>query len=98
MSPETAELAADRVVMALQELAPGTVAELCCTRGRPDDVGEEHGGEDAVRLDLPSSTCGHLGEELVEHTEHPLCVAQLRSKVAPVKLHEPRSRNVLGDV
>ena len=43
------QLAADEGVVTLEQLAPGTVAELGRPRVEPDDVGEEHGREDRVR-------------------------------------------------
>ena len=44
------ELGAHDPVVLGEELRPPPVAELGRTLGRPDDVREEHGREDAVRL------------------------------------------------
>src|SRR5919204_3812731 len=51
----------DQGVMACEQLAPGAVAELSRLRRRADDVGEENGGEHAVRLALlPAAGVPHL--------------------------------------
>jgi len=49
---EAGELAADDSVMPLQQLPPLRVTESCRPLGRADDVGEEDGREDALRLHL----------------------------------------------
>jgi hypothetical protein len=42
------ELPADQRVVPVEEIAPHSVSELGCTLGRPDEVGEEERGENAV--------------------------------------------------
>ena len=50
----TVELVAHDPVVLGEELRPPPVAEFGRTLGRPDDVREEHGREDAVRLTVAS--------------------------------------------
>src|SRR5262244_1134802 len=45
---ETREVTADYGVMPLKKVAPGAVAECRRLRGRVYDIGEKHGGEDAL--------------------------------------------------
>src|ERR1700686_11157 len=47
---EMFELATHRRVMLFEEVAPGFIAQRCRPCSRPDDVGEQDGGEDAIGL------------------------------------------------
>jgi hypothetical protein len=49
--------------MLAEQLAPAGVAELDGRFRRTDDVGEENGGQDAVRLGLPCPRLSHIAEE-----------------------------------
>jgi DNA-binding transcriptional LysR family regulator len=52
LTPEARDFRSDEPVVLCEQVGPGTVADGCGTDGRVDDVGEEQGGEDAVRLRL----------------------------------------------
>src|SRR5262249_60806357 len=65
LAAEALELAPHQRVVALEELAPLAVAEPRGEGGRADDVGEEQGGEDAVRLRRGADT----GQELLHLTK-----------------------------
>src|SRR5438132_349548 len=49
-APISTQLRADQRMVALEQLLPGAVTELARALGRPDDVREQHGGEDAISL------------------------------------------------
>ena len=49
-SAESVQLAADNDIVLVEHLAPAPVPELGGARRRPDDVGEEERGKDAVEL------------------------------------------------
>jgi hypothetical protein len=51
--------------VAIKDLAPSPVAEGGGAPGGVDDVGEEHGREDAIRFGFGRSA----GEELAEHSD-----------------------------
>jgi hypothetical protein len=54
-------------VVALEHFPPGAVAELRRLRGRPDDVGEQNGGENAIRLFvLPAAGLPDVREETLD--------------------------------
>jgi hypothetical protein len=53
----------------VDELLPGDVSELGLACGRPDDVGEEHGREDALELSLPQ-----LDDEPLDRLEIRVCM------------------------
>ena len=65
------ELAADDRVVAVEQVAPGAVAERDCAVGRPDDVGEDDGREHAVGL----GSWTDAGEELLDLVGQPIDVA-----------------------
>ena len=54
------------MVMTLQEFAPSAVAEFRSTGGRPNDVGEQDGGEHAVRFRLPLPTLDDVIEKRLQ--------------------------------
>src|SRR5438093_11738746 len=56
--------------MALEQIAPASVTELAGALGRADDVGEEHGGEHALRL----GRLTHAREELPDLVEDVVAV------------------------
>ena len=61
---EPDQLSADDCVVALEQLAPGAVAELERLAGRIDDVGEQHCREHAVGLRLlPAPGRPHVGQK-----------------------------------
>ena len=61
------EFAADECVMALEQLPPGTIAELSRLRRRADDVSEENRGEDAVRLSLlPAASVPQIPQKALD--------------------------------
>ena len=62
---EAAELAADRRVVLLQQVAPAAVAELGGVLGRVDDVGEEDGGQHTVGRRMGP----YAGQELLDLIE-----------------------------
>jgi len=70
---EAGELAPHRRVVTGQDLAPGAVSELRRPRRRADEIGEEDGGEHALRLDGSSS---RLGDEAVQLAEDRAGVAK----------------------
>ena len=79
--------------MALQQRAPAAVAELGRPRGRPDDVGEEHGREHAVA----DGRGPRAREELLDLVGEPVVEAEpggLRGRELDVR----GARDVLGDV
>src|ERR671934_399381 len=80
------QLASHERVMALEQLAPGTVAELGGAVRGADDVGEEHRGEHAVR---------HLWRRLAAHEALDLLRDLGREEDAPVVLagHAQRVRS-----
>ncbi len=57
--------------MALDQLLPGPIAQLGGFLGRADDVGEQHGGKDAIEF-------GFLG---LERNEESIDVEQRRFRV-----------------
>src|SRR5262249_19147868 len=88
----TLELAPHQRVVALEELAPLAVAEPCGEGGRADDVGEEQGGEDAVRLRRGADT----GQELLHLTKQGIRFTSPRQGVRARELDQLRARDVLG--
>ena len=47
---EAFDLSARHSVMSIEEPAPSLIAERGCLRGRPHDVGEQHGRKDAIGI------------------------------------------------
>jgi hypothetical protein len=90
-SAEADELAADELVVALEEVAPGAVAERGRLLAGADDVGEEHRGEHAVRLGLVPPGFPSLDQELLDRTQVRLRVAGERRVVGARKLDVPRA-------
>ena len=72
---------ANRLVVLLQQLAPGAVAELCGPRRCADDVGEEDGGEHTVRLGLARRTFVDFGEKPLELRKEPVLVPDQGTEV-----------------
>ena len=67
-------------VMPLDEIGPGSIAELGRLGRRPDDVGEEQRREDAIGVVCDVSRTQH---ELLDGGQHGLRVADEREVVAP---------------
>jgi hypothetical protein len=59
-------------VMAVVQEAPALVPDRCRVRGGADDVGEEHGREDAVRVAHHRVLTGHEPFKLMEHVIGPV--------------------------
>jgi len=83
LTAETTELRADGLVMLLQYSAPGAVAQLDRPRGGADDVREENGREDSVRLGLPRLPCGDLCKEAFQLGQERFGIADRRAKSRP---------------
>ena len=81
-------------VMRRKERSPTLVAELGSTAGGVDDVREEHGREDAIRV-LPWSNTSH---ELLDVGEQALLVACPRQVLVSRQLDVAGARDVLGEV
>jgi hypothetical protein len=77
-----------------EELPPSAVSELGGTHGRIDDVGEQDGGQDSVCLRQAPVP----GEELFDLAEDGLGVALGVEVIRSGQLHQPRPRDVLGEV
>jgi hypothetical protein len=81
-------------VMRVEEGAPWTVGQCRGALGRAYDVGEEHGGEDAVDFrDRP-----HAGKELLGLAQHRLSVTHEEEVVLARQLHILRLPDVVGEV
>src|SRR5438874_9350854 len=59
------DLASDRVVVAIEQLSPGPIAELRSAVGGANDVGEQHRCEDPVRRMARTNA----GEKLLDRIE-----------------------------
>src|SRR6266545_1879928 len=67
---EASELTANQRVVAVEQLAPGCVAELSRRFRRTDDVGEED-GQDAIGFDeVPLAALPDLGEEALDFARY----------------------------
>ena len=84
------ELFAHRPVMGVKQRAPPLVAERCGLCSGADDVGEEHGGEDALDLDVGPLAGQELGD-IDARGRRP-------SSVSAWKLDEGRSLYVIGEI
>jgi hypothetical protein len=62
-------LCSNGLVVPLQELAPGAVAEFRSTGGRPDDVSEEDGGKHALRFRRRQLSLGDVIEKQLQRSE-----------------------------
>src|SRR6266702_3864863 len=65
-STEPRELAADDLVVFLEEFPPCPVAEVGSMGGRIDDIGEQHGREHPIRLRDQLSPVLDIGEERLQ--------------------------------
>src|SRR6266702_7293968 len=63
---EPRELAADDLVVFLEEFPPGAVAEVGSMGSRIDDIGEQHGREHPIRLRDQLSPVLDIGEERLQ--------------------------------
>ena len=89
---EPAELPADDMVMAIQKVPSAAIPESRGPLGRAHDVGEEHGGKDAVWLWAVPDAC----QELLDLVDDGVAVLAPGQMIAPGKLHELGARNLLG--
>jgi hypothetical protein len=96
--PEVAELSADGLVMPLQQLPPGEVAEPGRAGSGADDVGEEHRGEHAIRFLLPHLPFADLAQKTFQLREEAIRIACLGREVPPRQLDQLCSPDVLGQV
>src|SRR5262245_29592862 len=94
-APETDELAPDHGMVARQELAPGTVAELRRLRRGANDVGEENGREHALRLGLlPAAGLPDLREKPFELVPDQRSADAEREVSYAGQLHESAARDL----
>src|SRR6185295_16550017 len=81
---EAFELAPDVSIVAAEQLLPSLVAELDCSLRRVDDVGEQHGGQDALdRRQRPDT-----GEKLLDLIEQGVGIAREEQVVGALELDE----------
>ena len=93
-APEAAELAADEVVVSLEEVAPAAIPEGGGLLRGADDVGEEDGGEHPVGL----GAVPDAGQELLDLVEDRVRVVRPGQVIDAGQLDEPGSRDLLGHV
>ena len=87
------ETLANRAVEEVEGPPPAFVAELAGPLRGADDVHEQHRGQYAIRIaDLAS----RAGDELLDGAEQ--LGIRKRPVVGAVELHEPRARDVLGEI
>src|SRR5581483_8043003 len=91
---ETLELLSHRLVMALEQVAPVSVAEPGGPVGGTDDVGEQDGGQDP----FGAGATPDAGDELLDLVEHRTGLAHPVGHVGPGQLDVPGSGDVLGEV
>src|SRR5439155_14615863 len=77
------QLRADGLVMLLQQLAPGAVAQLGRPRGGTNDVREENRREDPVRLGFPRLPFDDVLQKALQRREEAVRIAELGRKVSP---------------
>ena len=95
---EPRELAADDLVVFLEELPPGAVAEVGSMGSRIDDIGEQDGREHPIRLGNQLCPVTDIREERLQLAKEPFLVADQRLEVMAGKLHETCARDVLGQI
>jgi hypothetical protein len=88
-----AELATNRVVVGLEEIAPGAVPDDRDRRGGVHDIREEDRCQDAIRL----GATANAGEELLDFIEERIGVTDPREVIRAGKLHEPGTGNLRRD-
>src|SRR2546430_6754593 len=82
-------------VMAFDQLPPGAVADGRRLLSRADDVGKEHGREDALELGL---LLADATQERLDRIEELILVARPYRPIVARELHESRAANPLGEV
>ena len=82
--------------MLLEEIAPPAIAELCHVFARGDDVGEEHGRENAIGLGIPVH-CGvpRTFEERLDFAEIRLGLSDRRDVPLVVQLDVRRAGDLI---
>ena len=93
-APEAFDLGADVLIVAVEHVAPTSVAELRGAVRGTDDVGEQHGGEHSVGAGTASDT----GQELFDLVEHRPGVADPIDVINTGQLHVSRSVDVFGEI
>src|SRR6266508_1166828 len=97
LAAKASELTADHVVVGVEQLLPAPVAESGRLFGRPDDVGEQHGLQHAVDVDL--GFVAATGQELLDDVERVLLAARSAIEMPFAgELHESSVGNVVGQV
>src|SRR5207244_306375 len=92
------ELAADDLVVFLEEFPPCPVAEVGSMGSRIDDIGEQHGREHPIRLSNQRSPVADIREERLQLAKEPFLVADQRLHVMARKLDESCAADVVGQV
>ena len=87
---EPLELPADDRMVAVEQFAPGPVAEPCGVARRADDVGHEHGGEDTVGRALGT----FAGQELLGLVQDRVLIADPWHVVIAGQLDEAGTGNL----
>ena len=91
---EALELAPDLGVVPAEQLLPSFVAELDRSLGGVDDVGKQHGGQNALYRRHRTNT----GEELLDLVEHAVGVAREEQVVGAIELDELGPGDAIGEV
>jgi hypothetical protein len=80
--------------VAVEEVPPTSVADLTRPIRGPDDVGEQHGGEDSLR----TRTASDAGHELLDLVEHRPRFTYPVQDVGAGELDARGARDVLGEI
>lgn len=91
---EAGEVLAHHAMVRFEEITPPPVAQRGGPFGGTNQVCEQHGGQDAVRLDGVTRT----GEELLDLVQDRGGITQERRMIIAGQLDVPGPRNVLGQV
>jgi hypothetical protein len=80
--------------MVLKQVSPASVTESSSALGCSDDIGEQHGRKDPIRL----RTAPDSGKEALHLIKDGFSITQPGNVVFPGKFHQSRIWNVLSEV